>query len=96
MDLEKDVPVLCSEMCPASSHEGNGGIRIKTEALSDVEQEEDHVPTSFPGIKSECEVSCMSVCPLLGSFHTSTLLPIAFLISSYQCAQHKSILINGF
>jgi hypothetical protein len=70
MDLEKDVPGLCSEMCPASSHEGNGGIRIKTEAVSDVEQEEDLMPLSLPGIKSEHEVSCTSVCPLLGTFNT--------------------------
>jgi hypothetical protein len=70
MDLEKDVPGLCNETCPASSHEGNGGIRIKTEAVSDVEQEEDPVPVSLPGIKSEREVSCMSVCLLLGTFHT--------------------------
>jgi hypothetical protein len=57
MDLEKDVPGLCSEVCPPSSHEGNGGIRIKTEEVSYVEQEEDPVPVSLPGIKSEREVS---------------------------------------
>jgi hypothetical protein len=57
MDLEKDVPGLCSEMCPASSPEGHGGIRIKTETVSDVEQEEDPLPIPLPGIKSEQEVS---------------------------------------
>jgi hypothetical protein len=56
-------------MCPASSHEGNGGIRIKTEVISDVELEDDPVQISFPGIKSEREVSFMSVCPLSGTFH---------------------------
>jgi hypothetical protein len=62
MDLQKDVPGVCSEMCPASSHEGNGFIWIKTEVLSDVELEEDPVPVPFPGIKSECEVSfCVSI-----------------------------------
>jgi putative N-acetylmannosamine-6-phosphate epimerase len=76
MDLEKDVPGLCRKMCPASSREGKEGIRIKTEAVSDVKQEEDPVPIPLPGIKSECEVSCMSMCPLLGTFHTSRLLPI--------------------
>jgi hypothetical protein len=64
MDLEKDVPGLWSEVCPASSHEGNGGSRIKTETVSDVEQEEDPVPILLSVMKSECEVSCMSVCPL--------------------------------
>jgi hypothetical protein len=86
MDIEKDILGLCSETFPASSQEGNGGIRIKTEAVSDVEQEEDSLPALFPGIKAECEVSCMSVCPLLCTFHTSPLLPIVFLISSCLCA----------
>jgi hypothetical protein len=40
-------------MCPAYSHEGNGGIRIKTEVVSDVELEEDPVIVSFQGIKLE-------------------------------------------
>jgi hypothetical protein len=48
-------------MCPASSHEGNGGIRIKTETVSDVDLEEDPVPVSSLWIKAECEVSFMSV-----------------------------------
>jgi hypothetical protein len=76
MDLEKEVQGLCSETCPAFSHEGNGGFTIKSEMVSDVEQEEDSVPIPLPGIKSEREVSPMSVCPLLDTFHTSPLLPI--------------------
>jgi hypothetical protein len=62
MDLQKDGPGVCSKMCPASSHEENGGIRIKTEVDSDVEVEEDPMPISFPGIKAESEVSFVSVC----------------------------------
>jgi hypothetical protein len=73
MDIEKDVAGLCSEKCPPSSSEGNGGIRIKTETVSDVEQEDDPMRTSFPGIKSEHEVSRVSVCPLLGTFHSSSV-----------------------
>jgi hypothetical protein len=96
MDLEKDVTDVSSETCPASSHEGNGGIRIKSEAVSDVEQEEDSVPTSFPGMKSEREVSCTSVCPLLGTFQARPLLPIVLLISSCLCVQNNSTLLNGF
>jgi hypothetical protein len=61
MDLQEDVPGVCSKMCPASSHEGNGGIRIKTEAVSDEELKEVPMPISFPGIKTEHEVSFMSV-----------------------------------
>jgi hypothetical protein len=96
MDLGKNVPGLCSEMCPASSHEGNGDIRIKTEAVSDVEEEEDSVSTSFLGIKAQREVSCTSVCPLLGTLHTGPLLAIVFLISSCLCARNNSTLVNGF
>jgi hypothetical protein len=57
-------------MCPAYSHEGNEGIRVKTEVVSDEELVEDPMPISFPGIKAERKVSFMSVCPLSGTFHT--------------------------
>jgi hypothetical protein len=67
---QKGVPGLCSETCPSPSPDGNGGINIKTEEVSDVKVEDDPVPISFPRIKAEREVSCMLVCPQLGSFHT--------------------------
>jgi hypothetical protein len=69
MDLQKDGPGVCSEMCPAASHEGTGGVRIKIEVASDEDLEEDPVPI-FPRIKAEREVSSMSACPLSGTFHT--------------------------
>jgi hypothetical protein len=49
-------------MCPESSHEGNGGIRIKTEAVSDEDLEEDAMPISFPRIKAECEKDVPGLC----------------------------------
>jgi hypothetical protein len=67
---QKGVPGLCSETCTSPSPDGNGGINVKSEEVSDVKVEEDPVPISFPRIKAEREVSCMSVCPLLGTFHT--------------------------
>jgi hypothetical protein len=60
---QKDIPVLCDETCPSPSPDGNEGVNIKTEEVSDVKEEEEiPVSISFPGMKAECEVSCMSVC----------------------------------
>jgi hypothetical protein len=71
MDLEKHVPAPCSETYPASSRDANLDMNIKVEAVSDVEVEEKHVvPVTLIGVKAEHEVSCMSVCPLFGRFHT--------------------------
>jgi hypothetical protein len=69
----KIEPGSSSEACPKSSHDG---IQI-----SDVKVEEDPVPITFPGMKAEHEVSCMSVCPLLGTFHKYPELCTVFLIS---------------
>jgi hypothetical protein len=68
--LQIYVPGLWSETCPSPSPDGNGSINLKSEEVSDVKGEEDPVPIPFPGIKAEHEVSCTSVCPLLGTFHT--------------------------
>jgi hypothetical protein len=63
-------------MCPGSSYEGSGGIRIKCEADSDVELVEDCRPVSFPEMKAERKVSFISVCPLSGLFITCPQVPI--------------------
>jgi hypothetical protein len=55
-------------MFPASSHDVYQAISIKAEVLSDVEEEEDLVPTFPGGIMAEPEVSCFSV-STLGGFH---------------------------
>jgi hypothetical protein len=63
----ENVQSLCTEMCPASSHDAYQAINIKAEVLSDAEEEDPHAKT-FPGIKAEPEVSCVSV-SMLGGFH---------------------------
>jgi hypothetical protein len=56
---QEDVPDSCTETCPASSHDANKAINIKVEVVSDVEEEENPVPISFPGIKAEQAVSSL-------------------------------------
>jgi hypothetical protein len=58
-DLE-NVRDLRSKMCPASCCDVYQAITIKAEVFSDAEEEEHPVPLTFPGIKAEPEVSCVS------------------------------------
>jgi hypothetical protein len=57
IDLEKDPLGLCSETCPSSSHDADQDMNMKVKEVSDLEEEEDSVPITFPGIKAEREVS---------------------------------------
>jgi hypothetical protein len=68
-DLEKDVRVPCTETCPVSSHDVDHFLSIKVEDALDIKEEKVPVPLTCQAIKAECEVSCMSVCPLLSRFH---------------------------
>jgi hypothetical protein len=61
MDLQKDTESSCSKTCPVS-HDANEIMSIKVEDVSDTEKEEDHMQLRFSGIKTEHEVSRMSVC----------------------------------
>jgi hypothetical protein len=56
---QEDVPGTCTETCPASSHDAFHAVNIKVEVVSDVEEEENPVPISFPGIKAEQAVSSL-------------------------------------
>jgi hypothetical protein len=71
--VEKDAIVLqnrtnsrmevqdpCGEMNPTSG-DASQAINIKVEEVSDAEEEEGPVPISFPKIKAEPEVRCMSL-----------------------------------
>jgi hypothetical protein len=40
-------------------HDANQAMNVKAETVSDAEEEEDPVRTTFPKIKAEPEVSCM-------------------------------------
>jgi hypothetical protein len=57
MDLLKVEPGSDSETC----HDGNQVIDIKVEEVTDIQEEEDPLRRTFTVIKTEHEVSCISV-----------------------------------
>jgi hypothetical protein len=64
-DSEK-VQGPCSEISSASSREAYQAIATEAEEVSAAEEEEGPIPITFPGIKVESEVSCLSVSMLNG------------------------------
>ena len=67
MYLLKHKPGLCSETCHTSSGDCNEVIGMKVEEVTNIKVEEYLEPIIFPVIKTEHEVSCISVCPLLST-----------------------------
>jgi hypothetical protein len=80
LDSQRDVPGSHSEAFRSSSLDGDQAVNVKVEELSDVEYEEDHLPMTGVAIKAEPEVSCISVCPLLGVSHSHPEFPVLFLL----------------
>jgi hypothetical protein len=70
-DLEK-LRGLCGEIYTASSHDVTHAVSIKTEEFSDAEVVEAPVAITFPGIKDEPEVSCVSV-KQVSQIHNSSI-----------------------
>jgi hypothetical protein len=66
-DSEKET-VPFSGRSPAPSHDAYQAIGVTAEVASHAEAEEDPVAITFPGIKAEPEVSCVTV-SMLGRFH---------------------------
>jgi len=54
------VPIMCSGTCQTTSHESQD-IFVEDEEGFDAEVGEGPEPTSFPEMKAESEVSCVSV-----------------------------------
>ena len=61
MDPLKSELGPCGETCVMSTHDGNKLTGINVEKVTDMTEEEDQEPTTIPVIKTEPEVSCMSV-----------------------------------
>jgi hypothetical protein len=68
----------CNETC-ITSHDGNDVISIKVEEVTDF-QEEDPLSITLPAVNAEHEVSCISWCPLCGTFHKYPKLRTVFLV----------------
>jgi hypothetical protein len=60
MDTPKGELGSCSETCVMSTHDGNDVVGIEVERNSDMREEEDQEP-AIAVIKTEPEVSCVSV-----------------------------------
>jgi hypothetical protein len=59
-NLEKVVPGACGEAYQAY-HDASQAMNIKTEEVSDAEEEAGPVPITWQEIKAEPEVSCKSL-----------------------------------
>jgi hypothetical protein len=81
IDLGNAVPGPCAETC-TTSHDATQAMNIKSEEVSDADEEEDPLQITLPEMKAEPEVSCMSVCPLLGRYQKYAGVPIVFLSPS--------------
>jgi hypothetical protein len=66
LDSQKDVPGSHIESCASSYLNAVEVVNLKVEEYSDIEDRKDPMPITVVGIKAEHEVSCMSLCPLLG------------------------------
>jgi hypothetical protein len=86
IDLLKVVPGLYNETC-LTSCDGNQVISIKVEDFADTQEEEDPLLTKFPVIKSEHEVSCMSVCIVR---HFSEMYRITYCVSHFHLSPHET------
>jgi hypothetical protein len=59
-DLGNAVPGPCAETC-TTSHDATQAMNIKSEEVSDADEEGDPLQITLPKIKAEPEVSCMSL-----------------------------------
>jgi hypothetical protein len=82
MDSLKGESGSCTETCLTSAGDARAVLNIKVEEDTDIEEEEIPMPV-FCAIKVEQdEVSYVSLCPLLDTFHHYVELPFLFVIFS--------------
>jgi hypothetical protein len=73
-NLMEHAPRSYSEPC----YDVSQFLHVKAEEVTHIQEEEDTHAVPFPVIKTEHEVSFMSVCPLLDTFHRYLDLPVSF------------------
>ena len=79
-------PSLCSDICPAPSHDGSQYVTVKVEEGLEAEVGKGPEPISFPEIKAEIEVSCVSVCFNYYTFHNYCIHPCLLPFFTFLCA----------
>jgi hypothetical protein len=79
-DLGNAVPGPCAETC-TTSHDATQAMNMKCKEISDEDNKGDAMQMTFPKIKVEHEVSCMSVFALLGRYHKYVEVQIISFIS---------------
>jgi hypothetical protein len=77
-DVTKEV---CSEKCPLSPQDAIQLMSVKVEEVSNVQEEKFPVPVTWQEMKTELEVSSLSVWPLLSRWNRYLEMPPVFLIS---------------
>jgi hypothetical protein len=91
MDLMKVVPGSYSETHPTSYDD------IKVEEVTDIQEEEEDPLLTFPVIKEQHEVSCMSLSPLLATFMDMQNLFLSFSSPSVSLSASNTItVVNRF
>jgi hypothetical protein len=80
----KDEPGLCSEACP-TSYVRSQVINVKFQKGSDIEEDDDPVATTFPALKPEYEVSCISMVRHVS--HVQYLIGSLISMSSFHMIQ---------
>lgn len=78
MDLPKGEPGSSSETRLVSSYDGNQAASIKIEENTDVKEEEDPESVTSSLIKTEHEVSYMSMCPVCPLYRYPELLRVSY------------------
>jgi hypothetical protein len=60
--FDEVVPGLYTETCHTSSSDEKQATDIKVEDVSIIQEKEDSMPATFPVIKDQHVVSCVSLC----------------------------------
>ena len=79
MDILKSEPDPCTGTCQMSSDDGNLVVGIKVEEAADLQLEEDPGPTTFPLIKTEPSVGCVSVVRFIAQISRIPCPSVCFL-----------------
>ena len=94
MPVPQIAPSMCSDTCQTTSHDGSQNVTVKVEEGLEAEVGEGPETISFPEIKAESEVRCVSVFSLL---HISQLnSTVVLYLDDYNRKVNEFISSNNF